>query len=439
MKTNQGEKGCCLLVVGEWQAAREVCLKEAEAFLKGPVTDDSFVVVRGDEYTEGQVIELLKTRGLFSSKKVVVYQDPDFLFQGKGDEASLAKGIKQALKGGKAKRAARLLGRFLASKGLGVSALEEPGHEKVMSALNEIGPEDRDALGLILQEEFHEVKKALSGGAGKGQAIISWIEGQKGKKKAPTLLIIHLTDICQGNRALTHLMKRCRVIDLRLRDKGRGKGGENASRAFVTSFLKERGLTIEPSALAEFLRLVGSESVSALKNELDKLVTLCGNRKKITLQDVTTLVTRHREEELYKLADTFRQKDLAGTLVMMEQILCQNVHPLAILALIRNTLVRMLAIKALAKDLSNQGLGPMSFNEFKARLWPEMKKEFSQRDLSALARLHPYAAYLHLQAPYNLKSVVKMLEELPGLDLELKGSKLEPRLVLEGFLFRHLN
>ncbi len=435
MKNSPEKDKGCLLVIGEWQVAKKACMDAAKRFLeKEP--KDQVTVARGDEYSQGQVLELLKTKGLFSPKRVVIYQDPDFL--GNKNETSLAKQIDQALKKGKKLRAARLLGRFLASKKVEPSVLKKSSLDQVLAKADD--PDlDRENLLPILEEYQDEVIKAMSQETGPGDTILSWINAKK--KAGSTLLIIHLTDIPKGSsQAIDTLKKNCKVIDLRI-SQGQGHKGQgelNSPRSYVIEHLSRHGKEMGSAAIQEFLSLVGTKSVSALRNELDKLIALCADQKRISLSHVTELVSRHKEEELYKLADTLRKKDLTGSLVMLELILQQNVHPLAVLSLIRSTLVRILALKGLSVTLSLSNPGRVSFNEFKARIWPDMKQELSARELKTISRLHPYSAFLHLQSPYTLKEIASMLEALADLDLELKGSKVEPRLVLERFFFRHL-
>jgi len=419
-----------LVIIGEWQVAREKVMEVATRFLGSP-NPDAITVLRGDEVPESQVLEALKTRGIFSEKQVVIYRDPDFLVSGKKGP-DLETRLKKAIKEGKEKRAARIFGRILSEKGLRQEELVELGPEEISEIVK-----DQDLAGEELENLFkshlEDVGRAVSPSSYSGLGLLSWL---KKRKKGNHFLIIQVSCRPKDVPLFKEFFEVCQVVDLDFSSR-KGKAASTEISQFVKEQLKRQGKEMERAGLDEFIRLVGASSLSAIKNELQKLFSLTGNKKRITRQDVLNLVVRHKEEELYKLTEAFRKKELSSALLSLDLILKQDIHPLAILAALRNSIIRTYALKSIAKECSQKSL--TGFNQFKEAQWPGIKKTLSKIGAGAMSRMHPYSAYLHLASPYSEDELVEMLKELPGLDLAMKGSKLEPRFVLENFFFRHLS
>ncbi len=418
-----------LIIIGEWQVAKEKAVEAAERFL-GDSEPNAITVFRGDEIAESQVLEALKTRGVFSKKEVVIYRDPDFLLSGK-KRPDLGTRLRQAIREGKEKRAARLLGRILSEKGLGQEDLVELGPEKISKIIKDRGLAEEE-LENLLKNHLEEIRRSISPSSHSGLGLLSWL---KRRKKENHFLIIQVSMPPKDVPVFKEFLEVCQVVDLDLSSR-KGKAASAGVSQFVKEQLKRQGKEMERAGLDEFLRLVGASSLSAIKNELQKLVSLTGNKKKITRQDVLTLVVRHKEEELYRLTEAFRKKELSSALLSLDLLLEQGIHPLAIVSAIRNSIIRTYALKSVSKEFLNSRGG---FNQFKEAQWPEIKKTLSTIGAGAISRMHPYSAYLHLASPYTESELLEMLKELPGLDLAMKGSKLEPRFVLENFFFRHLS
>ncbi len=430
MNKKDGVSNPCMLVIGEWQAVREKVMEAAAKFL-GTAGTDAITIVRGDEVTESQVIEALRTRGIFSGKKVIIYRDPDFLIPGKKSRNPAAM-IKQAMDSGRHRRAARLLGRLLGKMDIMHENLQGLSGKELRDMTGATGLTPEEIEGLF--RHYHEdIRKNITPSAHSGKGLLSYIK----KTKDPHhLLIIQLSEIGKENPLSEDFLKTCTVADMRL-SRGKGKGSTGKPTHFIEAVLSDMGKEMERAALDEFVRLVGASSLSALKNELEKLASLMGEKKRITREDVLSLVVRHREEEIYRLTDAFLKRDMGKSILSLHLLMNQNVHPLAILAALRNSIIKMYALKAVAQAASvSSGL---RFNQFSSACWPVLKKTLSELGANSLARIHPYSAYLHLTSPHPIEGLIEMIEELPDLDLALKGSKLDPHFVLENFFFKHMS
>jgi len=421
-----------ILIIGEWQAVKGKCLEEAYRFL-GKDRRDNITILRGDEVSETQVLEELKTKGLFSNKKTIIYQEPDFLFT--GIQKNLLKKLVQALKKAQFKRAARLFGAALAQKGLSPDSLSTSKPRELLSVL-ETNAIDLEQIHELLAHHLTDVQRGFEIKGSDGRLLLEWLK-KRGKEDRPqnSLLIIQLSKMPPPSPMLKRLMALCHVEDLRL-PSGKGQKVKAQLHLLIRNVLKKYGKEMNSPAVELFLQLVGTDSDSAIRNELLKLVHLCREKKRISVQDVEDLVVRHREEEIYRFTEAFRQKRLDLALESLHLLSEQNIHPLVLLAAIRNCILRIFAIKAAAKTL--QVNPDCSYDQFKNAYWQDIKKILSQHGADTISKIHPYSAFVNLSSPHKISAIYNMMEEMAELDLSLKGSKLKPRTAIERFLFRYL-
>ena len=348
MKTMKRVKGnieakVCHIVIGEWQVARERCMEIARKYLSDKNNGETNVI-DGTEVSARQILELLRTKGLFASSRAVVV---------------------------------------------------------------------KDAVGLLTQEDV--------------DMLAEWVDSKK-DEELNTILILHFTSNKADNGILSPILKRSSFTDVQLEI---NKGGD--LKKYVLGLAREAGKTMNRGALDLFVELVGNVSISAVRAEMEKLISSIGEKKQITELDVEELVFRHREEEIYRIGDAVRKRDLSSALRSMAFILDQGIPAIAVASAIRNCFVRMLAIKS-AASLVNDVNPPRNFNEFKRSYWPRLMEMAKECGLDHFVKMPPYGAFLHLNASYEIQELMSVLEEFAFLDLDLKGSKVEPRILMENFL-----
>ncbi len=420
------------MIIGEWQVAKGLCQEEAKRFL-GEKGQGAMTVLSGDEVTELQVLEKLKTKGLFSSKKVVIFREPEFFISNKKRQRP-EKRLQDALNEGKTKKAARLLGRILREHDLEASQLLN-GHPNGLSSLSKTLSIGKHQILMLLEEHMDDIEKASSNYAPSGgKRLLSWIKERGASRNSHNLLIIQMEDMPSDSSLFDQYKKHLKVIDLRLSEKG--KKGEGAPLSlFIKKFLEKKGKKMDRGALELFTALVGTRSTSAVKNELQKLL-LTGEDQIITAEHVQSLVTRHREEEIFRFTEALRERDIGHCITSLHQLTLQNIHPLVLLSAMRNTLLRIYALKESAKLLRIDQR--CSYNQFSTKYWPLMKKALSEYKITFATKMHPYSAFVHYKSSFDRKELEDMLEVLSELDLALKGSKVEGPLVLERFIFKYL-
>ncbi len=344
------KKDICLLFFGDWQVVgQRVSEVIRERFKKEQSEIAQYL--DGNEATVKQILEALKTKGMFSSEKAVVCQEADNL----------------------------------------------------LAEMN---------------------------------SVVQWIKGQKEKGDSKSLLILHFSQKSSKDQELKKLTEICNFFDFSLKDQ-KEKDKAQRARELVKDIIQKEGKKISPSALDLFLSLVGEDSSSAIQNELQKLINLIGERERIRDIDVEELVTRHRKEEIFRISEAIRQRDLKMALISLDLLFSQEIPALAILATIRNSLLRILALKIALKKAGFEVEG-LTFDQFKSRILPSLKDTISERSIANFFRLHPYVIFLHLKARYSVDELFGLLEEMAKLDLALKGGKVAPRIVMENFLLSSL-
>jgi DNA polymerase-3 subunit delta len=387
-KKGQGGKGHALvLLIGDWQAVREDWLRIATDFIGHIPKEHETAQFDGADTDEGEVIATLRSKGLFAGKKAVLYRNPPFL-------------------------------------------------------------SGRDEAGI-------DLSKASEGAAGgrpeeSGRLTLDWaMQAARGGRPSSSMLVIQADRVDRRLRVFKELSRLALLVDRGTGGQGRGAAKVDAR---VMELLQKRlsaaGKRLDPQGLRLFLEKVGTDSASALINEIDKLICLAGDGGAITVEQVAELVSRHRQEELYRLTDAVKRRDLSGALATLNLILAQEIHPLAILTTLKNLFERLLAIRFYLDSCRPAARELSSFNLFKATVLEGLLSFFDRPDGSSDGlganpllgpkgkRPHPYALWMDVKAAadFSCQELFGALFRLADLDLDLKGGRAADRLLLEAFL-----
>jgi DNA polymerase III delta subunit len=190
----------------------------------------------------------------------------------------------------------------------------------------------------------------------------------------------------------------------------------------VLAFTRARGKKMTDKAFAALSQRVKDESL--LESELNKVLDHAGNKEAIEQKDVTAVVTQTHEGTLITLFDAIAQKDRKQVVNVLENLLAQGLHILAI----QNFLVRQVRLLLQAKDMEDLLTSEMSYKMF-SKTFPSLKESL---DFKPLEKKHyfpyqkPYYAYnlSKTSAKFSRKELVSMLGRLAELDTLIKtGTK----------------
>jgi DNA polymerase-3 subunit delta len=256
----------------------------------------------------------------------------------------------------------------------------------------------------------------------------------KGLPPANMLLLL-ASEVDKRKKLFKYLKEHEVIIDCSVATgsgaKARGEQ-EAVLRSLAAATLKEQGKTLAPELMPILLDRVGFHPV-ALVNELRKLMLAAGKNTAISRDDLDELLGRTRQDALYELNGSIAEGNLAEALVQLQRLLDNGIHPLAIMASLRNFVRTALLFRALMDGCSTPFHPTMSFNSFQQQYLPQLqagetwKKEFSA---------HPYALYNQFKdaAQGSLAQYSTWMELLLAAEFRLKGSPAHAELVLHRLL-----
>jgi DNA polymerase-3 subunit delta len=198
----------------------------------------------------------------------------------------------------------------------------------------------------------------------------------------------------------------------------------------VADVLTPFGKQLAPGAEALLKDRCGG-NMRLLQSELEKLA-LYVEGTSIRTEDVELLVSRARDEEYLELSDALQKRDLRAALQYARDAIDQGKAPLLLLGAVAS-IVRGLIENGERARRHGFTNARMSFNEFKAEVFPAIEREVkANRERMP----HPYAAYAGMQAStrYGRKALLAGLKACADADLAIKSSGNE-RLVIERLLW----
>jgi len=185
--------------------------------------------------------------------------------------------------------------------------------------------------------------------------------------------------------------------------------------SWIENWCRERGLSIQRDAVLYVWQTLGND-LQTIANELEKTIISIKERKKITYNDVKTVVGNFREYSSFDLAAALGKKDQALAFLILSRLIQEGGSPIGLLGAIGWNFRRLMQVKA----MESSGVG----------LDEGMKK------LRPPVIFHQAAAFKDQVRSYSLMELEKVFEVLLDTDRGLKSSGLSGRLVLERMILR---
>jgi DNA polymerase III subunit delta len=202
----------------------------------------------------------------------------------------------------------------------------------------------------------------------------------------------------------------CTLIELARVDEGDGV-------RWVTEHAQSQDVKIEPDAARELVDALGADMM-LIANELEKLVLYVGEKKRITLGDVETMVLAAKQRSFYELTEAISAKDRARALEVLEAILSMGDGEdasIGHLYMLAKTFRQMLVI--LEKNVRDS-----------RAIWQALWQGF---------RVPPFAAEDIIRQARRYKSrrdLTRALRLIARADLQLRSNPPSKRLVLENLV-----
>jgi DNA polymerase-3 subunit delta len=218
---------------------------------------------------------------------------------------------------------------------------------------------------------------------------------------------IELTDKERYERIRETMGQYCAIVEL-------ARVEEGAAVRWVSEYCGAQGVKIDADAARELVDALGGDMMM-ISNELEKLILYAGDKKRITLADVETMVLAAKQRSLYELTDAISAKDRVRTLQVLDAILTTgdgDEAAIGHLYMLAKTFRQMLVI--LERNVRDQRM-----------LWAALWQGF---------RVPPFAADDIIKQARRYKSkreLTRAIRLVAKADLELRSNPPSKRLVLE--------
>jgi len=174
------------------------------------------------------------------------------------------------------------------------------------------------------------------------------------------------------------------------------------------------GVKIEPDGARELVDTLGGDMMM-ISNELEKLILYAGEKKRITLGDVETMVLAAKQRSLYELTDAISSKERVRALEILDAILASGEGEEAAIGhiyMLAKTFRQMLVI--VERNVRDQRM-----------LWAALWQGF---------RVPPFAADDVIKQARRYKSrreLTRAIRLVAKADLALRSNPVSKRMVLE--------
>src|SRR5579862_7309758 len=189
---------------------------------------------------------------------------------------------------------------------------------------------------------------------------------------------------------------------------------ESEAVRWLTDYCNSRGIKVEADGARELVDALGGDMMM-ISNELEKLILYVGEKKRITLGDVETMVLAAKQRSLYELTDAISSKDRVRALEILDAILLSGEGEEAAIGhiyMLAKTFRQMLVI--LERNVRDQRM-----------LWAALWQGF---------RVPPFAADDIIKQARRYKSrrdLTRAIRLVAKADLALRSNPVSKRMVLE--------
>ncbi|WP_243374435.1 DNA polymerase III subunit delta [Geotalea sp. SG265] len=185
---------------------------------------------------------------------------------------------------------------------------------------------------------------------------------------------------------------------------------ENQLGAFIREEIKACGKRIDPAA-AELLAYLVGTNLQELASQIEKVVTYCGGRESIGMDDVKAVVSDTKVDTVFELTDAFGEKNLAKAMRTLYTILRDGEAPLMLLAMLARHFRQLWRVREL------------------------MDRKMPGTEIGKAAGINPYFLKKVMDQARNYRTgeLKGIFERLLEIDLAMKSSGGKPVVLLERF------
>jgi DNA polymerase-3 subunit delta len=218
---------------------------------------------------------------------------------------------------------------------------------------------------------------------------------------------VEMQDKERYQRILETMGSYCGIVEL-----ARVEEGEAVR--WISDYCAGREVKIEPDGARELVDALGGDMMM-ISNELEKLILYVGEKKRVTLGDVETMVLAAKQRSLYELTDAISSKDRVRSLEVLDAMLLSGDGEEAAIGhiyMLAKTFRQMLVI--LERNVRDQRM-------LWAALWQGFRvPPFAADDIIKQARRYK-----------NRRELTRAIRLVAKADLALRSNPVSKRMVLE--------
>ncbi len=431
----QGKVHPVYLLHGERYLCRRVADRLITA-LKKERGEDQVNVKRleGEKEDAVRIVNLLKSHSLFGGREIIRIMDCGLLSSGEKSPRAYWEQVVKARAVNNEKGMAWNLSRLLDLAGLDnpgdLNDFESAQWQKVFGFAK---PGNLAWLNdIVIKEGQSSFAKT-----DQEQELITFLEKER---SINNVLLMVSEEVDKRKKLYRVIGRKGAIVDFSTpagENRSARKEKEAVIRELISGTLRQMGKKPGRTVLENLIERVGFHPVAAVL-ETEKLALYCDQKNVVEAVDVDAVVGRTREEAVFELNEAVAELDLTRSLLLVNRLMDQGFHPLAIVSSLRKTLRRFLYIRFLEEQPDSPYIPGQNYESFKAGYLNQLKN--TRFAGSIFLKGHPYALYRSFTQAEKLSGsfLRKGLEELLRAEYRLKGSGVRGDLILEDFFFSFL-
>ena len=449
------------LICGEEMLCKKVFEDVLDVLMPGSDRALGVETFDGNEDSLGSVLASMNTYALLSSAKVVVLHDARLFYSAKAQQGLREKMI-QAAQSGALKKASRPFLNLMALAGLTFDDMNVPALRKKVA--EDVDGEPAPWFSQLLD---YCRDKGLQLPDKHDDADLLKASMEKGFPDRHRLVVT--TDFVDRRKALFKAIDEAGLVVNCTVPKGETRADRMArdavTKTTLDASLAQAGKRMDNDARQRLMQWTGFD-LRTLCGNLEKLISYVGDRKTISNADVTAVLQRTRKDPIFAFTNAVADRDLSAALFLMKSLSDDGMHPLQLLAAVANQIRRLLMAKDfIVGDRGRSWSARLTFPQFKSGpfkavqavdgetaalvdAWESIlnpsvegkknKKAASSDLVLAKNPKSPFPVFQTLKKAdnFSLDTLISAMIDLSEIDLRMKSTGQDPRMLLETFLIK---
>jgi len=455
------------LIFGEEYLYKSIYSELIKAIIPDDQREFGLEEMDGTDDNAYDAIERVNTFSLDAGAKVIGFTDSN-IFYSKDDISSLVKRVKKAVSNAGLKKGSNLFLKLLSLMDIRIEAITADDRKRILKKDSDASGSDNSWLDSIIDY----CRENYSGAATVADAVTALITAIEKGSAPGNHLIITTENVDKRRKLYKTIMKYGVIIDCAVptRDTRADKARqETALSETMRTVLGPGGKTMNPDAFAALRDMTGF-NLRVFHSNLEKLAVFTGDRQRITVEDVKSILKRTKKDPVYELTGALFDKNVPRTLFLLENLIsgAEPMHPLQVIAAIVNQVRKLTIIRDfIDSDKSRTWRMEMPFDGFRKKTLPaietydtKIKEQLKQQEamfsnddtgnksgkrkkpasdlLIAPNPASPFPTYKNFKKACNFtrQELLDALYALSEADRQLKSSPVDPRLILENLIIR---